>query len=147
MTEMDDLQKVFSDATNKMKVRVGQLEHEVKEKKEKIDDLNEKIAGLTTTLKDSEDGVELWRKTADSRLRLHNDYKDREKTAFETVAAAMIQYMDDYELFKDTSNKYAGAVLQGFKGLTKEQRVKYEAYIKKKTVEITNYVKRMKDGK
>lgn len=147
MSDVDNLQKIFSDATNKMKVRVGQLEYEVKEKKAKIEELSEEIVSLEESVKDANEGVDLWKKTSENRQQFLEDYQTREQDAFGTVIHAVVQYMDDYELYKDVSNKYAGAILQGFKGLKPAQKIKYTEYVKKKTTETINYVKRMKEGK
>jgi len=147
MSDVDNLQKIFTDATNKMKQRVGQLEFLLKEKEEKMVGLREELNTMTMLLNDANEGVKLWRETAENRDKFLVDYKDREQDAFGTVIGMIVKYMDDYELYRGTSNKYGGAILQGFKGLTPKKKTQYNAYIKKKSIEINNYVKRMKEGK
>lgn len=144
---IEQIQQDFMKGYRKLKQRIGYLEKLVEDKKVILLEKDNELKQLRDELTEAEKGISLWEDTANSREQLLNQYKTRETDAFGMILKSVINYMDQYELYRDSVNRYAGVVLQSFRGLDEEQKEKFNQYIQKKTIEIENYAKRLKDGK
>lgn len=144
---MDNVQKTFMDGYLKLKQRIGLLEKGVKERDKMINNQEAEIKELNRAVDDVNKGLNIWKETADNRTTIFEEYKNKERTGFEMMVKSVVDYMDRYELYRETVNRYAGAVLQAFRGLNQKQKDKFNTYIKKKTIEVENYAKRLKEGK
>jgi len=145
--DIDKVQEDFMKGYRNLKMKFGKLESDLKGKDKKISSLSGEITRLEQEIQEANKGAEIWQGTAETKDQIFEDYRNKELHGFDMVVKAVVDYMDRYELYRETVNRYAGAVLQAFRGLNKEQKERFTKYITKKTTEVENYSKRLKDGK
>jgi len=145
--DIDKVQEDFMKGYRSLKMKFGKLESDLKGKDNKISSLSGEVIRLEQELQEVNKGLEIYQDTVKNKEQIFEDYKNRERFGFEMIIKSVVDYMDRYELYRETVNRYAGAVLQAFRGLNKEQKERFTKYITKKTTEVENYAKRLKDGK
>lgn len=144
--ELEQLGDTFTEAYRKIKARVAQLEEQVTRRDEEIKLLKEENTTLNEAIKEAERGVTLWEETAQNREVVHQEYMDRERTAFEMVIKTIVSYIEQYELDRGMARRYEAVILKGFRGLTDEQKEEYREIILQKTKEIESYANVLREA-